>query len=100
MPSHNGSVTGRVAAYRVAIHGRRVHCLVPQQGNRFYYARESPADTMMPSRFAATSVGTLCEELQKSLTRMRRVVCNSTVVYNDCSVCTLYNHAQKNVMTL
>ena len=31
---------------------------------------------------------------------MRRVVCNSTVVYHDCSVCTLYNHAQENVMTL
>ncbi len=55
---------------------------------------------MMPSRFAATSVGTLCEELQKGLTGMRRVVCNSTVVYNDRSVCTLYNHAQENVMTL
>jgi len=65
-----------------------------------YHTSEPPTDTIMASRSAATSGGTLCEGLQQDLTGMRRIVCNSTVVYHVCSVCTLYNHAQENVMTL
>ena len=65
-----------------------------------YHTRGPHTDTTMSPHSASTSMGAPCEGLPPDLTGVRRVVCNSVVTHDDCSVCTLYSHAQENVITL